>query len=35
MEATTVKAGTKFIIRGTAQQQVGEHAERQFVNLFS
>ena len=31
MEAETVNAGTKFIIRGKAQQQVGEHIEKQFA----
>ena len=30
-EAKTVKTGTKFIIRDTAQ--VGEHTEKQFVYL--
>ena len=29
MEAETVNAGTKFII--IAQQQVGEHTDKQFV----
>ena len=31
MEAETVNAGTKFIIRDKAQQQVGERIEKQFV----
>ena len=30
-EAKTVKIGTKFIISDIAQQQVGEHTEKQFV----
>ena len=30
-EAETVNAGTKFIIRDIAQQQVGEHRESWFV----
>ena len=30
METKTVKAGTKFIIRDTAPQQVGEHTEKQL-----
>ena len=30
METKTVKAGTKFVIRDTAPQQVGEHTEKQL-----
>jgi hypothetical protein len=30
LEAEIVNAGTKFIIRDIAQQQVGEHTEKQF-----
>ena len=30
-EAKTAKTGTEFIIRDIAQQQVGEHTEKQFV----
>ena len=33
MRTETVNAGTKFIIRDTAQQQVGEHTEKQFVQV--
>ena len=33
MEAETVNAGTKFIIRDKAQQQVGERIEKQFVQM--
>ena len=29
-EAETVNAGTRFVIRGRAQQQVGEHTEKGF-----
>ena len=29
-EAETVNAGTKFV-RDTAQQEMGEHVEKQFV----
>ena len=32
-EAETVNAGAKLIIRDIAQQQVGEHREKQFVYL--
>ena len=32
-EAETVNAGTEFIIRDVAQQQVGEHMEKWFVQL--
>ena len=31
MEAEAVNSGTKYIIRDIAQQQVGEHIEKQFV----
>ena len=33
MEAKTVNAGSKFIIRGTAQQQVGQHTEEWFLKM--
>ena len=32
MEAKTVNAGSKFIIRGTAQQ-VGQHTEEWFLKV--
>jgi hypothetical protein len=31
MEAETVNAGTKFIIRNIAQQHVGKNIEKQLV----
>ena len=33
MEAEIVNAGTNFIIRDIAQQQVGGYLEKQFVEL--
>ena len=33
MEAEAVNSGTKYIIRDIAQQQVGEHIEKQFIQL--
>lgn len=32
-ETETINAGTKFIIRDIAEQQVGEHTKKQFVQL--
>ena len=32
-EAETVNAGAKLVIGDIAQQQVGEHIEKQFVYL--